>query len=586
MTRCPLPALSAALALLLMTCAACGSDDETGHSGHQAKKVQADVFGIDRMLEVDIELAADDWEQLRFESPGLTHYQVPTCTTGPRPGPFTYRPATVTVDGHRFADAEVRKKGFKGTMNPDKPSLKVRLHGDDLIDGMRRLTLNNSAQDGNYVSQCLAYGLFAAAGLPAPRCGYAHVTVNGVDLGVYVHVESIRRPMIERTFGHFDGFLYENTMADFQEGMLQIFERKNREEVADRPELRGIQQALDGPDDQLLVALGKWLDLDAYFTYWAMEVLTGHWDGYHGNRNNNYAFFDATTGKMHFLPWGVDACFTGPWNFWGPFLNESTSMPRAVYAHGRIGKRLYGTAEGRKRYYKRLGELLATVWDEKALLARIDTMQATIVPRLTEKGAARAGARIDEVRAWIAAQRAALKPAVEGDPPEFTLTSGPLPLCGEVTLTVTGTFSTTWNTLKDNPLAHGSGALVAKVKGPAGAVTDKKLALVKGVAGPVDSVVDQGAVQILMGFGTLDGGKVFALQISLPVDVFKAGRTAKLNYGEAGADAGTVNMGTGKLTAVGFVLGGWIKFSKAGTGDGDEVAFEIEAPITRLATGI
>ena len=24
------------------------------------------------------------------------------------------------------------------------------------------------------------------------------------------------------------------------------------------------------------------------------------------------------------MPWGVDATFTGPWNFWGPFLEEST----------------------------------------------------------------------------------------------------------------------------------------------------------------------------------------------------------------------------------------------------------------------
>ena len=555
------------------------SDDTTGRT---AQNVQAELYGFDRVIEVEVELAAADWDKLRFESPGLDHYLLPTCLDGPRPRAFTYQPAMVTIDGKRFEDAEVRKKGFKGTMTPQKPSLKVRLHTDDSIDGVRRLTLNNSAQDGNFVTTCLAYGLFAAAGLPAPRCGYAHVRVNGVDMGVYVHVESIRKPMIERTFGHFEGHLYENTMADFQAGTLQIFERKNKEEIEPRPELLGIQQALDGPDDKLFEALGAWVDLDAFFTYWAMEVLTGHWDGYTGNRNNNYAFFDSKSGKLSFIPWGADATFSGPWNFWGPFLNESASLPRAVYAHGRISKRLYATKEGRKRYFARLGQLLDSVWDETTILAQIDVMKARIGPLWTEKGAARAGKRIETVRTWIKAHRAALEPAVQGAEPEFTLTAGPLPLCGEVTLTVSGSFSTTWNTLNDSPLDHGKGELVAHIVGADGAVEDKSLSLVRGVAGPIASAVDEGAVHILMGFGTLAGGKVYALDILVPAELFVAGRTLKLNYGDASAEAGTVNLGTLKTTAVGFVLAGELTFTKVGTQDGDEVAFTINAPIARL----
>lgn len=579
LARFMIATLLTALVVLFVACSATDADE----TGHVAKQVKLELYGLDRVLEVHIELADADWQTLRFESPGLEHYMVPSCTTGPRPRPFHYQPATVTIDGKRFEDAEVRKKGFKGTMTPQKPSLKVRLHTEDRIGGQRRLTLNNSAQDGNYISQCLAYGLFAAAGLPAPRCGFAHVTVNGVDHGVYVHVEGIKKPMIERTFGHFEGHLYENTLADFAAGTLQIFERKNKKKDNNRPELLGIQQALDGPDDALLVSLGKWLDMDAYFTYWAMEVLTGHWDGYHGNRNNNYAFFDHKTKQLTFMPWGVDATFSGPWNFWGPFLEESNSLPRAVYAHGRIGQRLYSLPEGRERYFKRLGELLDAVWNEKALLGQIDTMQKAIAPLWTANGAKRATARIEIIKKWIQEHRAALLPAIKGEHPEFTLTTGALPLCGDVTLTVSGTFSTIFNTLDDNPLEHGKGELSAAITGKDGAVKDHKMGLVRGVAGPISSIVDEGAIELLVGFGPLPGGGFLALQISLPPELFVAGQTVKLDYGEGGVDVGRVNLTNGKTSAVGFVLGGTMTFSKAGTGDGDEVAFEINAPVTRLA---
>jgi hypothetical protein len=41
----------------------------------------------------------------------------------------------------------------------------------------------------------------------------------------------------------------------------------------------------------------------------AVEVWTGHWDGYVPNRNNYYLHFDGD-GRMRLLPWGVDQTFS------------------------------------------------------------------------------------------------------------------------------------------------------------------------------------------------------------------------------------------------------------------------------------
>ena len=54
--------------------------------------------------------------------------------------------------------------------------------------GLDEITLNNDRQDPSHSHQCLAYGAFAAAGVPASRCGLAHVVVNGEDLGTYTPI--------------------------------------------------------------------------------------------------------------------------------------------------------------------------------------------------------------------------------------------------------------------------------------------------------------------------------------------------------------------------------------------------------------
>ena len=76
----------------------------------------------------------------------------------------------------------------------------------------------------------MAYALFRAAGLVAPRCNHAHVVVNGQDLGIYTHVEAIKKPFLARHFTSDDGNLYEgNARADFAPALQVRYERKTNE---------------------------------------------------------------------------------------------------------------------------------------------------------------------------------------------------------------------------------------------------------------------------------------------------------------------------------------------------------------------
>ena len=252
-------------------------------------------FALDRVLDVAIEMAPEDWDRLRRQT--LTRADLVAgvdCRDHPREDVFFWFPARVAVDGEALAPVGVRKKGGLGSMSEEKPALKVRFDkfvaGQTLGGAMQRLTLNNVRQDKSKISTCLAYHVFAAAGVPAPRCNFAAVTVNGEDLGLYAHVESVKTAFLARHFADAQGPLYEGALSDFRPLFRRAFEKKTRTDEADWSDVDAVVDALQDASPAGLEALASAIDLDRFLTFWAVEVLIRHWDGYAGNRNNFYVY--------------------------------------------------------------------------------------------------------------------------------------------------------------------------------------------------------------------------------------------------------------------------------------------------------
>ena len=127
-------------------------------------------FALDRVLDVSIEIAPEDWDRLRGQTRTLADILVGAdCLDSPADDIFTWFEATVTVDGETHTQVGVRKKGFLGSLSKVKPALKVRF--DKFVDGqllggaMKRLTLNNAQQDPSLINTCMAYHIFRC--LPA-----------------------------------------------------------------------------------------------------------------------------------------------------------------------------------------------------------------------------------------------------------------------------------------------------------------------------------------------------------------------------------------------------------------------------------
>ena len=330
-----------------------------------------DVFDKNRLLDIQITLSPADFEVLRNQGRTL-------ASTARKCVPeYEYHEfeATVSVDGDTINKVMVRKKGFLGSLSPTRPSLKLDF--DDIIEGQtyqhrKRMTLNNNRQDVSNARQCMAYDYFRKAGLVAPRCNFARVTVNGEFLGIYTHLEPIKKPFLQDNYGDNDGNLYEAQLTDFGEFLNEKFEKKTNETENDRSDLELVSDVLALPEAEFAQSIEAVIDVEEFIRFWAMETLLGHWDSASGNGNNFYIYRSPVDNLFHFIPWGADASFSGI------HLFKPDSGP--LYRNFRLASRLYAIDTYRQQYLDTLNEYLNTIWNEDEFeeeLNRIATLTQT-----------------------------------------------------------------------------------------------------------------------------------------------------------------------------------------------------------------
>ncbi len=101
-------------------------------------------FDLDRVLDIEIEIALGDWETLRHQTRTFEDVMAEIEEYGlsrPFANIYTWSSVTVTVDGEAYGNVGVRKKGFLGSQSDTKPSLKLRESLNKSRWGMRELTM-------------------------------------------------------------------------------------------------------------------------------------------------------------------------------------------------------------------------------------------------------------------------------------------------------------------------------------------------------------------------------------------------------------------------------------------------------------
>ncbi|MBM4003746.1 MAG: hypothetical protein FJ295_10730 [Planctomycetes bacterium] len=404
------------------------------------------LFSADELLDIRITIAEKDWKKLS----GQTLDFVSAFSKGSFSRVYTFFPADLELNGRRLPHVDIRKKGFFGSTDTERPSLKVRIEHPDsnrLVAAYDRLTFNNNKQDRSCASQFIAYRLFREAGLPAPRSSMAKVTVNGKLLGVYTHVESIDERYLRRQFGNDTGDLYEGVFpTDFIHDRVDRFNIKTNNKNTDRGDLRRLAEILDKPDaPEFLTELEKRFDLDEFIRYWALESLIAFWDGYASNQNNYYLYKNPKDGKFHFIPWGADVTLAPP-----VFFSRRDGMPaKSVFAKGILAYRLNQIPAMRDRYQATMLKLLETVWNEEKLIADVDRIETLAKGQLHE-----AQGNIEEAaeatRKYIRERRQEIMDEIKDGPVHIT-TPPAKPFYMREAGQASATFSTDWTASGDQP---------------------------------------------------------------------------------------------------------------------------------------
>lgn len=539
-----------------------GGDVNDNEDDTSALSDAVNLWSRDHVLDIEIDMAPDDWETLRYQSRSLFDVIGSGCLEAPPPRPFTYFPATVTIDGYEIDNVGVRKKGFFGSLSEVKPSLKVKFSEYDPnreFAGEKRLTLNNSISDESYVKQCLGYDLFRAAGVPAPRCSFATVSVNGDDLGVFVNVESIKKRFLRQHFSDDEGHLYEGALSDFRPGWVETFQVKTNKDNVDRSDLLALTAVLEAPESALANNVAPLVNIDAFLRFWAVEYLIMHMDGYARNTNNFYVYNDPESQVFYFIPWGIDSIMwenaTLPW--------ETVRPEGAVWAEGILARRLYNDASTQERYFEQLQALLDTVWNETALHGQIDEMADLIRPFVPETEIRAFDLFLESARDFVSSRRTtveselALRPDYSGALRE--------PWCTETLGTISGTFDTQWGELDvEDPFDAGEGTLSIAVNEE---VID--LILVSTLSGYGESGLP--SVRFV---GAASETEIWVAEIGdINPTLFNSGETVPLDWSDSVGILVRLDFSEGEeLEVIGMIGEGDLRLTDAGTTSGDRVA--------------
>jgi spore coat protein H len=537
-------------ALCAVVLLGCAGDRRSGAAGAEGIAGDGfDSFRPDRLLEVDIQMDQNDWESLRWQGRSL-----PRAYSGCLEfGGYSYFDAAVAIDGERVEQVSVRKKGFLGSLSAMRPSLKLNFgrgqtHQKRTFHGQKRFTLNNDIEDPSNVRQCLAYGLFAQAGIQAPRCSLAHVTAQGKNLGIYTHVEPIKKPFLKRAFGDDGGNLYEGRVSDFNSGLVRSFELKTNERKHDRSDLQTVLRALAVTDDELWDALDAVIDMDEFLTFWAMEVLVGHTDGYAANQNNYYLYFAPGDGRFHFIPWGTDSAFTTA------HVEQSGTTPVSTFGGSELTARLWNIAEIRERYLERLRDLMDDLWDESELDAEVDWIGKLTGAPTNQLNAIKQF--IDQRQGYIEAELGGTVPAWPGRP-----RTDPA-VCRDPAAT-SGTFELSWT---DAHTYAAGGKLTFEIP-----IAGKPLQVdadVLSAAGPVQELDDpaNGSPRIAFTGTDAAAGRKYWVGLYVPMLAWVAGEIPFHGYETYGLVIELLPNGGHKR--LGVIGGGAITLDHAGRTDG------------------
>jgi len=379
-----------------------------------------------------------------FNENAFTHYKL---TMDPadweaivqNPWSDVWRRATLEWEGEIWQDVAVRASGQRSRVagNP-KPSL--RLDFNEFVADRKfhnphvsTLKLVSDTNDPAIMRRRIEDGIYRDAGMPAPRCVHARLTVNGAYKGVYQPEQRMTKGFLREHFGDaavnqiyefapdaaaFPGHADDVTWGGDDPSLYvpHLFV----------PELDGLDPAQPGVhvadpasvrDFVRTVNFAPWseiagaVDIDLFCRFMAAEVVTGEADGYVAYRasgappfrsSNFRIYFNPVQGKWLILAWDREE------GYWALRDSILTGFDQRILTRNLI----LADPATLNRYRAILGDLVRGPASVEAVDARIDFIARQIETAVAEDPYKTAGtienwrAHLDTIRTMVRQQNA------------------------------------------------------------------------------------------------------------------------------------------------------------------------------------
>lgn len=384
------------------------------------------IFGAD-IITIDIVADESEWQQMLDNAMSEQYIMV-----------------DVAVNGTKFSNVGIRPKGNNSlqqvaSSDSDRYSFKIKF--DEYADGqtcfgLDMLVLNGMLGDATYMKEYTTFDMMKEMGVSTPYFGYAMITLNGEDWGLYFALEAYNDSYKQRISGDESGNLYNVKSAsgedfghdDHDTDEKNPPERQDSEfrENAENSQSRGFGRGGMGggmgasssggslvytdnesssysaifgnavgngsgeEDYQKVIAalkalnngekIEEYFDVDEILRYLAVHTVVVNLDSYSSGMAQNYYIYEYD-GVLQILPWDYNYA-------WGAFQSGSSSavvnfpvdtpVSGAEMTERPLIAKLFENEEYLERYHKYLSELLEKYFEDGSFEKKIDELNALI----------------------------------------------------------------------------------------------------------------------------------------------------------------------------------------------------------------
>lgn len=200
--------------------------------------------------------------------------------------------------------------------------LKFDVHGTKgTWDGEKTFNLHAGVVDTSKMRDAVAYAVFRAAGVPAPRTAYAELifTVPGMyqetSAGLFTLIEDVNNRLLERLLPPGNGLVMKpegarggvQLLSESWASYIQTY-RPDRDATAhEQQRVMDFGRLISQTDVALFRSrIESFLDIDEFLRFIAVNAFIVNTDSYLRGGHNFYLYLDPADDKFRFLPWDQD----------------------------------------------------------------------------------------------------------------------------------------------------------------------------------------------------------------------------------------------------------------------------------------